>query len=117
MVAVIDPDVMKTALTAVARASAAVLAWQGDLRWLTAGRPGLLFSIPVDPGGGVGLKHTLPYWYSLRVALNSLGGCEVLLASTCIKCTRLAQAYKRLLRYLCLNNVTVYVNITHCSKW
>lgn len=32
----------------------------------------------------MGLKQTLPYWYSFRVALNCLGGCEVLLASTCM---------------------------------
>ena len=58
--------------------------WRSGLRSLTEGRPGLEFSIPVDPAGGVGEKHTLPYWYSLRVALKVLGACDVLFASTCI---------------------------------
>lgn len=50
----------------------------------------MLSSAAVAPGGGVGLKQTLPYWYSLSVALNSLGAVMVLLASTCMAILSLA---------------------------
>ena len=57
--------------------------WWRCLRLLTAGRPGLAFSFPTAPAGGAALKQTSPYWYSFSVAVKSLGGCEVLFASTC----------------------------------
>lgn len=57
--------------------------WWRCSRLVTEGRPGLAFSFPTAPAGGAALKQTSPYWYSFSVAVNSLGGCEVLLASTC----------------------------------
>ena len=79
---------------------------------MTEGRPGLAFSFSTAPAGGAALKQTSPYWYSFSVAVNSLGGCEVLLASTCAEHQLSADhcysaALKQTSPYLCSFSVAV----------